>query len=153
MTFALDSTAFAQGGEIPARYTCEGANVSPALSWKDTPAGTRALALIADDPDAPAGTWTHWMVWNLPPRATSLPEGVPAVPTLDNGARQGQNDFHRLGYGGPCPPPGHPHRYFFKLFALNMRLDLQPGAGRRELDDAMQGHVIGQAERMGVFRR
>lgn len=153
MAFALSTTAFADGGAIPIRYTCDAADLSPALSWKDVPQGTRTLALIADDPDAPAGTWTHWILWNIPPQASILPEGVPPVETLDNGARQGRNDFRRLGYGGPCPPPGKPHRYFFKLYALNARLDLKPGAARGELEEAMKGHIVAQAVWIGTYKR
>jgi hypothetical protein len=153
MSFALKSTAFANGGEIPGRYTCDGADLSPALSWDDVPAGAQSLALIADDPDAPVGTWTHWIVWNIPAKATVLPEGVPKVEALDNGARQGRNDFKRIGYGGPCPPPGKPHRYFFKLYALDARLDLKAGAARSELELAMKPHVLSQAVWMGTYRR
>jgi hypothetical protein len=153
MSFALKSTAFANGGEIPRRYTCDGADLSPALSWDDVPAGAHSLALIADDPDAPVGTWTHWIVWNISAKATLLPEGVPKVEVLDNGARQGRNDFKRIGYGGPCPPPGKPHRYFFKLYALDARLDVKAGAGRSELELAMKPHVLSQTEWMGTYRR
>jgi len=153
MSFAVNSTAFANGGAIPGRYTCSGEDVSPALSWNDVPAGTHSLALIAEDPDAPGGTWTHWIIWNLPAQATSLPEGVPASETLDNGARQGRNDFRRIGYGGPCPPPGKPHRYFFNLYALDAALNLKPGAARNELERAMKGHVLSKAEWMGKYGR
>lgn len=153
MAFSIQSPAFTAGGTIPTRYTCDGANLSPALNWKDAPAGTQSLALVADDSDAPVGTWTHWILWNLPPQATLLPEGVPLSEALPNGTRQGRNDFQRLGYGGPCPPPGRPHRYFFKLFALDARLDLKPGATRRQLDAAMQGHVLAQAQWMGTYGR
>ncbi len=153
MAFTLSTTAFAEGGSIPARYTCDGANLSPALSWKDVPAGTQSLALIADDPDAPVGTWTHWLLWNLPPQASFLPEAAPPAASLDNGARQGTNDFRRLGYGGPCPPPGKPHRYFFKLYALDTRLDLKPGAPRSALEQAMKGHILAQAAWMGTYER
>jgi hypothetical protein len=153
MSFALKSTAFANGGEIPRRYTCDGGDLSPALSWDDVPAGAQSLALIADDPDAPVGTWTHWIVWNLSAKATLLPEGVPKVDVLDNGARQGRNDFKRIGYGGPCPPAGKPHRYFFKLYALDARLDVKAGASRNELELAMKPHVLSQTEWMGTYRR
>ncbi len=153
MVFALNSTAFANGGSIPKRYTCDGADVSPALSWNDIPAGTHSLALIAEDPDAPGGTWTHWVIWNIPAHAASVPEGVPATETLDNGARQGRNSFRRIGYGGPCPPPGKPHRYFFKLYALDATLRLKPGAGRNELERAMKGHILSTAEWMGTYGR
>jgi Raf kinase inhibitor-like YbhB/YbcL family protein len=153
MSFALDSTAFADGGAIPGRYTCSGADVSPALSWTGVPDGTRSLALIAEDPDAPGGTWTHWVIWNVPAEAASLPEGVPPSETLEDGARQGRNDFRRIGYGGPCPPPGKPHRYFFHLYALDATLALKAGAARSELERAMKGHVLSKAERMGKYGR
>jgi len=153
MSFALKSTAFSHGGEIPKRYRCDGADISPALSWEDLPAGTLSLALIADDPDAPGGTWTHWLIWNISPQSAQLPEDLPAVAALDDGERQGKNDFQRMGYGGPCPPPGKTHRYFFKLYALDSRLDLQAGAARNELELAMKGHVLAQADWMGTYRR
>jgi Raf kinase inhibitor-like YbhB/YbcL family protein len=153
MSFALKSTAFANGGEISKRYTCDGADRSPALNWDDAPAGTHSLAVITDDPDAPVGTWTHWIIWNIPAQATVLPEGVPKVEVLDNGARQGRNDFKRIGYGGPCPPPGKRHRYFFKLYALDARLDVKAGASRNELELAMKRHVLSQTELMGTYRR
>ena len=153
MSFALKSMGFASGGEIPSRYTCGGADLSPGLSWVGVPEGTQSLALIADDPDAPVGTWTHWILWNVPAKATVLPEGVPQVEILDNGARQGRNDFKRIGYGGPCPPPGRPHRYFFRLYALDTRLDLKAGASKNELESAMKGHVLKQTELMGTYRR
>ncbi|MGA3263326.1 MAG: YbhB/YbcL family Raf kinase inhibitor-like protein [Terracidiphilus sp.] len=153
MAFALQSTAFANGGEIPRKYTCDGADLSPALSWENVPAGTQSLALIADDPDAPVGTWTHWIIWNIPAQAAALVEGVPKVEVLDDGARQGTNDFRRIGYGGPCPPPGKPHRYFFKLYALDAKLDVKAGAGRKELELAMKGHMLAQAQWMGTYRR
>ncbi len=153
MSFAITSTAFSNGGEIPRRFTCSGEDLSPALTWNDTPPNTQSLVLIADDPDAPAGTWTHWIVWNIPGHATLLPEAVPPNQVLDNGARQGRNDFNRIGYGGPCPPPGRPHRYFFRLYALDARLGLQPGSARSELEPAMKSHIIAQAEWMGMFKR
>jgi Raf kinase inhibitor-like YbhB/YbcL family protein len=153
MAFTLQSTAFSSGGKISSRYTCDGANLSPALNWDGVPAGTQSLALIADDPDAPAGAWTHWILWNIPAQATALPEGLPQAEVLDNGARQGRNDSRRIGYGGPCPPPGKPHRYFFKLYALDARLDVKAGAGRSELEAAMKQHVLSWAEWMGTYRR
>ena len=106
----------------------------------------------SDDPDAPAGTWTHWIVWNIPPEATALPEGVPKNETLQDGALQGRNDFKRIGYGGPCPPPGKPHRYFFKLYALGSKLDVKAGAKRNELESALKSHVWSQTELMGTYR-
>jgi Raf kinase inhibitor-like YbhB/YbcL family protein len=151
--FALSSTAFTNGGEIATRYTCDGADLSPALTWDGAPAGTQSLALIADDPDAPMGTWTHWILWNIPAKATLLHEDAAKVELLDNGARQGMNDFKRIGYGGPCPPPGKPHRYFFKLYALDARLDLKAGAGRDQLELAMKPHVLAETQWMGTYKR
>lgn len=152
MSFSLKSAAFAEGTAIPKKHSCDGADVSPALEWSGAPAGTKTLALIADDPDAPVGTWTHWIAWNIPPDH-SLPENLRKTETLADGTRQGKNDFRRVGYGGPCPPPGKPHRYFFKLYALDTKLDLKPGSSRSELDTAIKGHVLGHAEVMGKFGR
>ena len=154
MSFAIKSAAFANGGEIPRKFTCSGENVSPAMNWSDVPPKANSLALIVDDPDAPAGTWTHWIIWNIPAHVSSLPEGVPPIKeTLANGAHQGRNDFGRIGYGGPCPPPGRPHHYCFRLYALGAVLDIKSGAGRSELDTAMRSHVLGQAEWTGLFKR
>jgi Raf kinase inhibitor-like YbhB/YbcL family protein len=153
MAFVLNSTAFANGGGISRKYTCDSADLSPALSWEGAPAGTHSLALIVDDPDAPVATWTHWIIWNISAQATALPEGAPKVAVLDDGARQGLNDFKRIGYGGPCPPPGKPHRYFFKLYALDAALDLKAGVKRSELELAMKGHVLSETELMGTYRR
>jgi Raf kinase inhibitor-like YbhB/YbcL family protein len=151
MSFALKTSAFAAGSEIPKKYTCDGADVSPALNWNDVPAGTQSFALIADDPDAPLGTWTHWIVWNIPAEATELPEGVPKVEESGDGTRQGRNDFQHIGYGGPCSPADKPHRYFFKLHALDAKLNLEAGASRNELGRAMNGHVLSQTELMGKY--
>lgn len=153
MPFAITSTAFSNGGEIPRKYTCSGENISPPLNWVEAPAKTQSLALIADDPDAPAGTWTHWIIWNFPARTTLVAEGVPPHDSLENGARQGRNDFNRIGYGGPCPPPGRPHRYFFRLYALDALLELRAGSARSDLESAMKAHVIAQSEWMGMFKR
>ncbi|HET7209911.1 MAG TPA: YbhB/YbcL family Raf kinase inhibitor-like protein [Terriglobales bacterium] len=153
MAFAISSNAFEDGGDIPRKFTCDGADISPELSWTEPPAGTTSLVLIADDPDAPVGTWTHWLLFDLPADTRNLDENVSKIDQLPNGARQGRNDFRKIGYGGPCPPPGKAHRYFFKLFALNATLGLQPGAGKSELDQAMQGHVLAKAELMGRFSR
>lgn len=149
----LTAPAFQPNGEIPRRFTCEGDNVSPALQWTDPPAETRSLVLIADDPDAPAGTWVHWVVYDLPSAGRSLHEGVPAQDRIDGGGTQGRNDFQKVGYGGPCPPPGKPHRYFFKLYALDVKLNLQPGATKQEVERAMQGHVVARTELIGRFGR
>jgi Raf kinase inhibitor-like YbhB/YbcL family protein len=153
MAFALKTTAFPEGGNIPKQYTCDGPDVSPTLNWHDAPAGVQSFALIADDPDAPVGTWTHWVIWNIPASAAALPEGVPKNETLPDGARQGRNDFKKIGYGGPCPPPGKPHRYFFRLYALDSKPDVKAGAGRNELERAMKGHILSQAELMGKYGR
>ena len=153
MSFRLQSTAFANGDAIPRKYTCEGADLSPALSWDGLPAGARSLALIADDPDAPMGTWTHWVIWNIPAQTTGLAEGVATAEVLENGARQGRNDFKRIGYGGPCPPPGKAHRYFFKLYALDAMLDIKPGASKNELELAMKRHILSQTNFMGTYGR
>ena len=151
MAFAISSTGFENGGDIPRKFTCDGADVSPELSWTEPPPGTESFTLIADDPDAPSGTWTHWVLFDLPAATTSLAEGVTKIDELPGGERQGRNDFRKIGYNGPCPPPGKPHRYFFKLYALKGKLDLKPGASRQEVEQAMQGLVLGQAEWMGKY--
>lgn len=153
MSFTLSSTAFPPGGEIPSKYTCSGADVSPALSWNDPPAGTQSFALIADDPDAPVGTWVHWVAYDLPASARQLPEGLPKTEAIAGGGVQGQNDFRKTGYGGPCPPPGKPHRYYFKLYALDSKLNLKPAATKKMVEAAMEGHILAQAEVMGRFQR
>ncbi len=153
MSLALKATAFADGGEIPKKYTCSGADVSPALSWNGVSPGAHSLALIVDDPDAPGGTWTHWLIWNIPAHLTALPEGVPTREVLENGACQGTNDFNRIGYGGPCPPPGKAHRYFFKLYALDTSLNLKTGAGRQELERVMKSHVLSHAQWIATYKR
>jgi Raf kinase inhibitor-like YbhB/YbcL family protein len=153
MSFKLNSTAFQPGGDIPSKYTCSGADISPALSWIDPPAGTQSFALISDDPDAPAGTWVHWVVYDLPASARQLPEALPKTDAIPGGGAQGENDFRKTGYGGPCPPPGKPHRYYFKLYALDSKLNLGPGATKKTVEQAMQGHIVGQTEIMGRFQR
>ena len=153
MSFKLSSTAFEPGTVIPKQFTCEGANLSPALAWSGAPENTRSFSLIADDPDAPGGTWVHWVVYDLPADAKQLGEGVPKDEQLPSGARQGKNDFRRVGYGGPCPPPGPAHRYFFKLYALDAPLNLKAGASKAEVEKAMAGHVLGQASLMGRYQR
>jgi Raf kinase inhibitor-like YbhB/YbcL family protein len=151
--FELTSPAFANGAGVPVRHTCDGADVSPALAWKDAPAGAKAFALVCEDPDAPAGTWTHWVAYDLPAGRRDLPEGVPHDQTLADGSRQGMNDFRKLGYGGPCPPPGPAHRYVFKLFALDAPTGLEPGATRQQLLQAIARHTVGTAELTGTYRR
>jgi len=149
----LASTAFKAGESIPKRYTADGMDVSPPLKWKNVPEGCKSLALIADDPDAPVGTWVHWVLYNLPPSAQEIPEGVAKEKFLVGGIRQGRNDFGQFGYGGPSPPPGKPHRYFFQLYALDMRLDLAPGATKNQLLEAMEGHILARAELVGTYQR
>lgn len=149
----LTSTAFSEGSPIPSRHTCDGKDLSPALKWSGAPAGTRSLALIVDDPDAPGKIWVHWVVFDLPAGTSELPEDRPKTQYLPGGAKQGLNDFRRLGYGGPCPPPGKPHRYFFKLFALDKELELKPGATRDQVEAAMEGHVLAQTQLMGTYQR
>jgi Raf kinase inhibitor-like YbhB/YbcL family protein len=149
----LKSSAFKDGADIPRKYTCDARDFSPPLSWSRAPAGARAFALIVDDPDAPGGTWVHWVIYDLPPGLEKLPEGVPATETLTNGAKQGVNDFHKVGYGGPCPPPGLPHRYFFKLYALDAPTNLKPRASKQRLVDAIKGHILSEAELVGRYKR
>ena len=153
MALELTSTAFQEGATIPQPYTGDGRNISPPLKWGDPPAGTRSLALICEDPDAPRGTFTHWLVFNLPAESRELSEGVPATATLPNGTVQGTNDFGKVGYGGPKPPPGKPHRYIFTLYALDRSLDVSPGAAKAELLAAMKGHVLGEARLLGTYAR
>lgn len=146
-TLTITSPAFAGGGTIPAKYTCDGADVSPPLAIGAVPPGTVSLALIMDDPDAPMGTWVHWVVWNIPAQTREIPENsVPA------GASQGRNDWKRNSYGGPCPPSGT-HRYFFKLYALDAPLNIGSSATKADLVRAMQGHILAQGELMGTFHR
>lgn len=149
----VSTTAFRPGGTIPTQFTCSGENISPALAWSQPPAHTQSFVLIVDDPDAPAGTWVHWVVYNLPASARRLPEGVPTGDAVAGGGRQGTNDFHQNSYGGPCPPPGKPHRYFFRLYALDTVLNMRAPVHRKDVDAAMQGHVLAQAETMGTFGR
>jgi Raf kinase inhibitor-like YbhB/YbcL family protein len=149
----LTSTVFKEGQPIPTDYTCSGPDQSPPLTWNNLPTDTVSVALICDDPDAPAGTWVHWVIYNIPPDMNGLPLNVPKTETLPSGARQGVNDFGRIGYGGPCPPRGKPHRYYFKLYALDAQLSLAPGATRQALLDAMKGHVLAEGQLMGTFRR
>ncbi|MBI2877475.1 MAG: YbhB/YbcL family Raf kinase inhibitor-like protein [Candidatus Tectomicrobia bacterium] len=153
MKLEIHSSAFTTGNPIPQKYSCDGPDLSPPLSWTAPPAGTQSLALIMDDPDAPVGTWVHWVLYDLPATIHELPEGVPTQETLPNGARQGINDFKQIGYGGPCPPRGPAHRYFFKLYALDQGVGLPPRATKEQLLQAMEGHILGQAELMGRYGR
>ncbi len=148
----LISPVFSHQDLIPAKYTCDGQDLSPPLRWDDVPAATQSFALICDDPDAPRRTFVHWVLFNLSADRRSLPEGVPPDGTLSEGGIQGKNDFGNLGYGGPCPPSGS-HRYFFKLYALDRFLDLQPGATKDQVTAAMQGHILAEGELMGRYQR
>lgn len=151
MAFQVSTAAFTEGGVIPKLHTCEGADVSPALEWRGEPAGTRSFALVVDDPDAPAGVWTHWLLFDIPTAVHALPQGAkPGTAGVE-----GNSDFGKPGYGGPCPPRGHgPHRYFFKIYALGVEsLGLKRGAKRAEIDKAMRGHVMAEAQCMGHYER
>lgn len=152
MALTLSSSAFAQGQSIPNEYSCKGRNISPALAWSGAPANTVSYALILDDPDAPAGTFVHWVLFNIPAIAHSLPQGLSHDPTFTDGAAQGNNSGNRQYYEGPCPPSGT-HRYFFKLYALDTRLELPPGATADQVTKAMQGHILAQGELMGTFSK
>ncbi len=143
----LNSSAFANGGAIPSRYTCDGDDSNPPLVIDRVPMGTKSLALIMDDPDAPVGLWVHWVVWNIPPQTRQIGEK-----SLPAGALQGRNSWGRTSYGGPCPPSGT-HRYFFKLYALDTILTLGAGSTKTDLEKAMEGHVIGKGELMGTYKR
>jgi len=147
ITLIVTSPAFSEGETVPAKYTCDGSDLSPQLDWTSVPQGTQSLALIADDPDAPVGTWVHWVLFDLPPDLVSLPEGSSGTGT------QGTNSFKKLTYGGPCPPKGSPHRYYFKLYALDTLLDLEEGASKAEVEKAMQGHILAQGQLMGKYGR
>lgn len=149
----LRSSAFQSSGEIPRKYTCDGTDFSPPLRWENPPAGTKSLALIADDPDAPVGTWVHWVIYDIPAAALEFGEGTPATDALPTGAKQGINDFRKVGYGGPCPPAGPAHRYFFKLYALDKATNLKLRATKQQLLDTIKGHILAEAQLMGRYGR
>ena len=155
VAFALSSPAFGPGDTIPAKFTGDGSDLSPPLEWTQPPGGTKSLALIVDDPDAPVGTWVHWVLIGIPPDRRNLPEGVEAsaAPKALGGAGNGKNDFGKLGYGGPAPPRGPVHRYYFKLYALDTTLSLGSGATKAQVEKAMKGHTLAQAELMGRYQR
>ncbi|PYI90005.1 MAG: YbhB/YbcL family Raf kinase inhibitor-like protein [Verrucomicrobia bacterium] len=148
----VTSTAFKEGQPIPRQYTCDGVNISPPLEWNGTPKSAKTIAIIADDPDAPSGTFVHWVVYNLPAENIGLVENLPTTESLKAGGFQGKNDFQKIGYGGPCPPSGT-HRYFFKVYALDSELALKAGATKADVEKAMQGHIVAQAQLMGTYRR
>ena len=152
MSLSITSTAFKQGERIHSKYTCDGSDVSPGLEWSDVPDSTRSFTIIADDPDAPVGTWIHWVFYNISGETRTLPEAVPPDANLPDGSRQGKNSWGRLGYGGPCPPGGT-HRYFFKLYALDTVLELPSGVSKDDLLKAMKGHILAEAELMGLYSR
>lgn len=148
----IHTGAFTSGDAIPSKYTCSGEDISPALSWSGVPEGTKSLALIVDDPDAPSGTFVHWVIYNLPPQTTHLDEAVPKATSIPGGGTQGRNDFGRYGYGGPCPPPGAPHHYHFRLFALNSQIS-PGGPSGPQVERAMQGHILARAGLTATFGR
>ncbi|MDO9579625.1 MAG: YbhB/YbcL family Raf kinase inhibitor-like protein [Bacteroidales bacterium] len=148
----IRSSAFNEGAIIPRKYTCDNIDISPPLEWLQVPDGTKTFALICDDPDAPMGTWVHWVLFNLPENVLELPENVLKMEVLKNGARQGKNDFGRIGYGGPCPPSGT-HRYYFKIYALDKKLDSKPGITKKELLKTMEGHMLAEGQLMGRYKR
>jgi Raf kinase inhibitor-like YbhB/YbcL family protein len=152
MDIKVTSSAWQEGEMIPGKYTCDGENISPPLTLSSIPEGTKSIALISDDPDAPAKVWVHWVIFNLPPDTTRLEENIPSQTKLSNGALQGKNDSGTTGYTGPCPPDGT-HRYYFKAYALDKMLDLSPGITKQNLLETMQGHILGEGSLMGRYRR
>ncbi|HNX68097.1 MAG TPA: YbhB/YbcL family Raf kinase inhibitor-like protein [Candidatus Omnitrophota bacterium] len=148
----VTSAAFGDGEMIPLDHTRDGAEISPPLEWAGVPGNAKSLALISEDPDAPSGDWVHWVVYDMPPDLSSLPSGVPASEKISEGGTQGRTDFGTIGYGGPCPPSGK-HRYFFKLYALDIMTGLKPGATKQELLQAMRGHVLAEGKLTGTYQR
>lgn len=153
MVLSVSSPAFQEGEKIPVKYTCQGEDVSPPLAWSEPPAGTQSFTLIVDDPDAPGGVFTHWVLFNIPSHSRELPEAIPTQAELSSGALQGKNDFGRIGYGGPCPPPGSPHRYQFILYAVDHPLDLRAAVSKKQVLDALQGHILAEGQLMGTYQR
>ncbi|KXA95386.1 hypothetical protein AKJ65_01885 [candidate division MSBL1 archaeon SCGC-AAA259E19] len=151
----ISSSVFEDGEKIPVKYTCDGEDISPPLSIEDVPPEAESLAVVVDDPDAPGGVFDHWIIWNIPPGTDSISEGVPAEDVVDSlkGARQGQNGFGEVGYRGPCPPPGPPHNYRFKIYALDTEIGLNPGMKKEDLEREIQGHVLAEDQIVGVFGR
>ena len=152
MAITITSTAFTDGGMIPRDYTCDGRDISPPLAWAGVPEGTKSLAMICDDPDAPVGTWVHWVLFNIPATVNELPQSMPPDKVLENGARHGINDFRKFGYGGPCPPGGT-HRYYFKVYALDIELTQEAGLTKSELLKAMKDHILAEGQLMGRYKR
>lgn len=155
MAYALDlkSSVFSNEAYIPDKYTCKGGNVSPPLEWNEVPGETESLALVMEDPDAPSGTWDHWVIYNIPANVNELEEGIPKEEELHNGIKQGLNDFGKIGYGGPCPPPGKAHRYIFKLYALNEKMDIPAGLNKENLIKKIREHIIGESKLTGLYKR
>ena len=149
----LTSAAFEHGARIPPVFTCEGDNSSPPLAWSGAPVEARSYALVCDDPDAPRRTFVHWVLYNISGDAVELQASVPALPELPSGARHGRNSAGKTAYTGPCPPPGNPHRYFFRLYALDISLNLSPGASKEQLEQAMGQHILAQGTLMGMYQR
>jgi len=152
MALQVTSSAFTPGGVIPKQYTCDGKNISPPLAWAGVPSNAKSLVLIADDPDAPVGTWVHWVVFNIPSAVRELPEAIAPIETLPTGGTQGKSSFGKIGYGGPCPPSGA-HRYFFKIYALDTELNLRSASTKDDVVKAMDGHVIAEGQLMGKYQR
>jgi len=152
MAITITSTGFTDGGMIPREYTCDGRDISPPLAWDGVPEGTISLAIICDDPDAPVGTWMHWVLFNIPATVNELPQSMPPDKVLENGARHGINNFRKFGYGGLCPPGGM-HRYYFKIYALDIELTQEPGLTKAELLKAMKGHILAEGQVMGRYKR
>jgi len=153
MALQVTSSAFNEGSPIPRQYTCDGEDLSPPLAWKGVPANTHSLVLIADDPDAPVGTWVHWVLYDIPGSLSNLPQGISKTPTVPGFGTQGTNTSRKGYYNGPCPPRGIPHRYFFKLYALDTSLNLKPGANAADVEKAMRGHILAQGQLMGTYGR
>ena len=152
MTLKLTSSAFIEKGNIPDKYTCKGKNISPPVTWEEAPEGAKSFTLICDDPDAPGGTWDHWILLNIPSAQTHLAEGIAARSQFENGSRHGKNSWGRNDYGGPCPPSGK-HRYYFKIYALDTLLDLPAGATKKEVEHSMKGHILSEGQLMGYYQK
>jgi Raf kinase inhibitor-like YbhB/YbcL family protein len=152
-TMQISCENFSEGSAIPAKFTCDGQNSSPALKWSGAPAATKSFALIADDPDAPMGTWVHWVLYDIPGSADGVVENASKSASLPAASKEGVNDFKQPGYGGPCPPAGKPHRYVFKLYALDTVLELKPGATKKQLEQEMTKHILAEAKLTGTYKR
>lgn len=151
--FEIRTSFFDNGSFIPANFTCDGANISPSLSWQGAPLGTKTFAIICDDPDAPSKIWSHWVVFNIPANVESLPQSIPPTETFENGIIQGFNDFHTTGYSGPCPPKGPAHRYYFRIYALDNEVLLSQYATREQVLEAIRGHILAEAFTYGTYSR